>query len=43
MLRKVRELHPHLTVKLILDGVAKEDSFAWAVIPGLKKAGLPQS
>jgi tetratricopeptide (TPR) repeat protein len=41
-LRKVREISPHLTIKLIVDGVAKEDSFAWAVIPGLRKAGLPE-
>jgi TolB-like protein/Tfp pilus assembly protein PilF len=42
MLRKVREDSPHLTLKLIEDGVAKEDSFAWAVLPGLRKAGLPE-
>jgi TolB-like protein len=42
MLRKVREDSPHLTIKLIEDGVAREDSFAWAVIPGLRKAGLPE-
>ena len=41
-LKKVRELSPHLTIQLIIDGVAKEDSFAWAVIPGLQKAGLPE-
>ena len=43
MLRKVRELSPHLTIDLIEDGAAKEDSFAWAVIPGLRKAGLPRA
>ena len=41
-LRKVREISPHLTIKLIIDGAAKEDSFAWAVIPGLRKTGLPE-
>ena len=41
-LRKVREISPHLTIKLIEDGVAREDGFAWAVIPGLRKAGLPE-
>lgn len=41
-LRKVRELSPHLTIQLIINGAAKEDSFAWAVIPGLRKAGLPE-
>lgn len=42
MLKKVREDSPHLTIQLIVDGVAKQDSFAWAVIPGLRKAGLPE-
>lgn len=41
-LKKVREISPHLTLKLIEDGVAKEDGFAWAVLPGLRKAGLPE-
>jgi TolB-like protein/Tfp pilus assembly protein PilF len=41
-LRKVRELSPHLTIKLIEDGAAKHDTFADAVLPGLRKAGLPE-
>jgi TolB-like protein len=42
MLLKVREISPHLTLKLIEDGVAKHDSYSWAVLPGLRKAGLPE-
>ena len=42
MLCKVRELSPHLTLQLIADGAAREDAFAWAVIPPLRKAGLPE-
>src|SRR5262249_17787933 len=42
MLRRVRELSPHLTIKIIEDGRAIQDSFADAVIPGLRKAGLPE-
>jgi TolB-like protein len=42
MLRKVRELSPHLTLKLIEDGAAREDSFVRATVPGLRKAGLPE-
>jgi pentatricopeptide repeat protein len=42
MLRRVRELSPNLTIKVIEDGAAREDAFAHAVIPGLRKAGLPE-
>ncbi len=42
MLRKVRELSPDLTIQIIVDGAAREDSFADAVIGGLRKAGLPE-
>lgn len=41
-LRKVRELNPDLTIEVIVDGAAREDSFADAVVPGLRKAGLPE-
>jgi hypothetical protein len=40
MIRRVRELNPALTIKLIQDGV--QDPFAVAVIPWLRKAGLPE-
>ena len=40
MLAHVRELSPHLTMKVVEDNVAREDAFADAVIPGLRKAGL---
>jgi TolB-like protein len=43
MLRKVREISPHLTLKLIEDGVGEEDTFSAATLPGLRKAGLPES
>ncbi len=42
-LRKVRELNPHLTIKTIVDGVVKKDIFVEATLPGLRKAGLPES
>ncbi len=42
MLRRVRELSPNLTLKVIDEGRAVEDTFADAVIPGLRKAGLPE-
>jgi TolB-like protein/DNA-binding winged helix-turn-helix (wHTH) protein len=42
MLARVRELSPHLTIQSIIDGAAKRDAFAEAVIPGLRKAGLPE-
>ncbi len=42
MLQKVRELSPYLTIRLIEEGRADRDSFADAVIPGLRKAGLPE-
>lgn len=42
-LSRVRELSPHLTLKLIEDGKSVKDAFADAVIPGLRKAGLPES
>jgi TolB-like protein len=41
-LRHVRELSPHLTMKIIEDNVARVDAYADAVIPGLRKAGLPE-
>ena len=42
-LARVRELSPHLTIKLIEDGKSVKDAFADAVIPGLRKTGLPES
>ncbi len=42
MLKKVREIMPHLTLTLIEEGVAKEDSYSVAVLPGLRKTGLPE-
>ena len=42
MLRRVRELSPHLTIQLIEDGRAVRDAFADVVIPALRKAGLPE-
>lgn len=42
MLRKVRELGPYLTIERIEAGRAVEDSFTDAVLPGLRKAGLPE-
>jgi hypothetical protein len=42
MLARVRELNPHLTMKIIEDNVAREDAYADAVSPGLRKAGLPE-
>jgi tetratricopeptide (TPR) repeat protein len=42
MLRRVRELSPHLTIKVIEEGRAIEDAYADAVVPGLRKAGLPE-
>ncbi len=41
-LKRVRELSPHLTIQLIVDGAAKYDAFADAVIPPLRRAGLPE-
>ena len=41
-LKRVRELNPNLTMKIIEDNVAKIDAYADAVIPGLRKAGLPE-
>jgi TolB-like protein len=41
-LRRVREISPHLTIRLIEEGRAVEDSFADAVVPALRKAGLPE-
>jgi TolB-like protein len=42
IVRRVRELSPGLTIKVIEHGAAREDAFADAVIPGLRKAGLPE-
>ena len=42
-LRKVRELNPHLTIKVILDGVTNRDIFIETTLPGLRKAGLPET
>ena len=42
MLKRVRELSPHLTIQLIIDDAAKYDAFADAVIPPLRKTGLPE-
>lgn len=42
-LRRARELSPQLTIKLIEDGAAgKEDPFAFAIIPWLRKLGFPE-
>ncbi len=41
-LRRVRELNPHLTIKVILDGVRHRDIFVETTVPGLRKAGLPE-
>lgn len=41
MVRRVRELNPALTIKLIEDGV--QDPFAVAVIPWLRKVGFPEA
>jgi len=41
-LKRVRELSPQLTIRVITDGRAVKDAFADAVIPGLRKAGLPE-
>jgi TolB-like protein len=43
MLKRVRELSPHLTIRLIIEGAAKYDAFADAVVGPLRKAGLPES
>jgi TolB-like protein len=43
MVRRILELSPDLTVAVIESGAAEEDAFAAAVIPGLRKAGLPES
>jgi hypothetical protein len=42
ILRRVRELSPNLTIKAIADGRTVEDTLADAVIPGLRRAGLPE-
>jgi hypothetical protein len=42
MLKRVRELSPHLTIQLIIEGAAKYDAFADAVGPPLRKARLPE-
>jgi hypothetical protein len=43
MIRKLRELSPTLTIRVIDDGAAREDAFADAVIPDCgRKAGLPE-
>jgi TolB-like protein len=41
MIRLILEQHPKLTLKIIEDGADDEDQFAWAILPGLRKAGLP--
>lgn len=44
MVRRVRELSPNLTIKVIEDGAdPEEDQYAMAVLPGLRKAGLPEA
>jgi hypothetical protein len=40
MVRRVRELNPAPTIKLIEDGV--QDPFAVAVVPWLRKVGFPE-
>jgi TolB-like protein len=40
MVRRVRELNPALTIKLIEDGA--QDPFAVAIIPWLRKVGFPE-
>jgi TolB-like protein len=42
MLRRLRELNPNLTMRSIEDNAARVDAYAAAVIPGLRKAGLPE-
>jgi pentatricopeptide repeat protein len=42
MLRRVRELSPNLTMQTVEDNVARYDAYADAVIPALRKAGLPE-
>jgi TolB-like protein/Tfp pilus assembly protein PilF len=42
MVRRITQLRPDLTVKAIEDGADPKDPFAMAVIPGLRKAGLPE-
>ena len=42
MVRRIRELSPNLTIAVIEAGAARDDAFADAVIPGLRKAGLPE-
>jgi TolB-like protein len=42
MVRRILEQHPNLTLKTIEDGADDQDQFAWAILPGLKKAGLPE-
>ncbi len=41
MIRLILAQHPDLTIKLIEEGADEEDQFAWAILPGLRKAGLP--
>ena len=42
MVRRVRELNPALTIKLIEDGAAgREDPFA-SIAPSLRKVGFPE-
>jgi TolB-like protein/Flp pilus assembly protein TadD len=42
MVRRIRELSPSLTVQRIVNGADPKDRYAMTVIPGLRKAGLPE-
>lgn len=42
MVSRIRELSPNLTVKALEDGADPKDPYAATVIPGLRKAGLPE-
>jgi len=43
MMRRVREINPQLSIKLIEDGAAgKGDPFAVAIVPWLRKVGFPE-
>jgi hypothetical protein len=43
MLRRLRELNPKLTIKLLEGNLASEHAFADVAMVGLRKAGLPES
>lgn len=43
VINRLRQLNPSLTIDRIVDGVDPQDPYARAVIPGLRKAGLPET